>query len=726
MTKEMLEFERRRDRDDSPTEGPPSKASGLDVRREMIVHVVTTAAERLLDQGDIYHFAAGVAALIREHLGLDQFAIIRVDRSAGMAYHLGHAATFDWPINPGYRQPLEIGITGRAARTGKSVFVADVKSDPDYVAVVDGVRSEIVVPVMHGGELLALINSEALRPESIESNLTLLESIAAALAPLLARAVRDHKRDEVLRRAERQAQQLAIINEVARIALLDLELRPMLQRVIEALSSKFGWEFVAVVTIDSERGVFTCEAVTSRYPTVIDVGYCRAIGTGIVGEVALTGCPILVDDVRRFPNYVETTSGVLSELCVPVKQGDRVIAILNLESSRYAAFQDQLELLTTVADQVAGAIANARLYEEVVTRASHMEMMSELSRAALEAGELQLVLDRVVNYIDEKFELCVESVMLLSDDGQLFEIAAHSRRTPIEAASGTWPVSGIAGRAVRSGQPQLVLDVTTDPDYIEIDPSVVAEFALPIRFQDRILGVMNLEASDVRTFSPDNVRVLQTLADQIAGAIHLASLNQRLLETNRLVQQKSQELELVNEELVMANRMLHRLSMHDGLTGVANRRHFDETLELEWRRAIRTGGTLSLIMVDIDRFKPYNDAFGHLQGDECLKQVAYALSGCVQRAGELVARYGGEEFALILPATTIEAAEGIARHARDAVIGMAVPQSPRAGGGVVTISAGVATLRPQMGQPSSHLIAAADHALYLAKRAGGNSVVRSS
>src|SRR6188768_925463 len=100
--------------------------------------------------------------------------------------------------------------------------------------------------------------------------------------------------------------QLEILNEVARIATLDLDLRPMLQRITDALASKFRWEFVALVTIDAERVAFVCEAVTSTVPTEIHVGYTRALGSGVVGHVAATAKAVLIDDVRTYPNYVET------------------------------------------------------------------------------------------------------------------------------------------------------------------------------------------------------------------------------------------------------------------------------------------------------------------------------------------------------------------------------------------------------------------------------------
>ena len=222
------------------------------------------------------------------------------------------------------------------------------------------------------------------------------------------------------------ARQLEAINEVARIATLDLELGPMTQRVTDALASRFEWEFVALIMV--EAGVFVCQAVTSATPTEIHVGYSRPIGSGVVGTVAATGQPILLDDVHTFPGYVETMPGTASEICVPVRHGGKLVAVLNLESTRPAAFHDQLPLLTIVADQLAGAIANARLFGEMRERARLMEMMSEVSRTALEANDLGDLLDRIVRYVAEHFP--VERVSIT-----LRDISAHAGQSHVVRTS---------------------------------------------------------------------------------------------------------------------------------------------------------------------------------------------------------------------------------------------------------------------------------------------------
>jgi len=174
------------------------------------------------------------------------------------------------------------------------------------------------------------------------------------------------------------------------------------------------------------------------------------------------------------------------------------------------------------------------------------------------------------------------------------------------------------------------------------------------------------------------------------------------------------------KKLLVANLELQRLTNLDGLTGLANRRYFDEYLNAEWLRARRQQTPFSVLMIDVDNFKHYNDTFGHVAGDTVLRKVAAALQGTIQRPTDLAARFGGEEFALLLPFTPAEGAQLLAEQARLAVESLAIPS---ANGKVVTISVGGASLTPERDGAALKLIEAADQALYEAKHLGKNQVV---
>jgi diguanylate cyclase (GGDEF)-like protein len=176
------------------------------------------------------------------------------------------------------------------------------------------------------------------------------------------------------------------------------------------------------------------------------------------------------------------------------------------------------------------------------------------------------------------------------------------------------------------------------------------------------------------------------------------------------------------EELRKANDILRHASSIDGLTGLANRRQFDETLDREWRRALREQASISLIMLDIDHFKAYNDNYGHQEGDDCLKKVAAVIAEVVKRPADTAARYGGEEFMVVLPDTDIRGAIELGERLRIAVEVLGVPHAHSSAASVVTISVGAATLVPEHGMESSRLVKLVDTALYAAKRDGRNRV----
>lgn len=199
-------------------------------------------------------------------------------------------------------------------------------------------------------------------------------------------------------------------------------------------------------------------------------------------------------------------------------------------------------------------------------------------------------------------------------------------------------------------------------------------------------------------------------------------LQRVVAERTALLNDLNARLARQTADLEEANRRLALLSRQDDLTGLVNRRTFNETLEMEWRRAQRFNRPLALLMADIDHFKAFNDAYGHLEGDACLSRVALALREGVGRAGDLVARYGGEEFAVILPGLDLSAALQVAQILHRRVEALAIPTAVSDVAPVVTVSLGAASCVPDRTRSPKDLLASADAALYEAKRKGRNRV----
>jgi diguanylate cyclase (GGDEF)-like protein/PAS domain S-box-containing protein len=180
------------------------------------------------------------------------------------------------------------------------------------------------------------------------------------------------------------------------------------------------------------------------------------------------------------------------------------------------------------------------------------------------------------------------------------------------------------------------------------------------------------------------------------------------------------ERKKTEEQVLLLQRELEELSFKDGLTGVANRRMFDSIMQVEWANARRNHQPLSLILLDIDYFKQYNDKYGHIQGDDCLKRVAHALSAVGTRARDFFARFGGEEFVLVLPETNAEAAEKIAERCRSAIFKLQIEHADSTAGQLLTISLGVGTIVPSHDAEPIVFIEAVDRLLYKAKQNGRN------
>ncbi|MFP4337753.1 MAG: sensor domain-containing diguanylate cyclase, partial [Halothece sp.] len=204
-----------------------------------------------------------------------------------------------------------------------------------------------------------------------------------------------------------------------------------------------------------------------------------------------------------------------------------------------------------------------------------------------------------------------------------------------------------------------------------------------------------------RHWQPTEVNLLKQLATQVGVAIHQAELYQQLQQ---------------------ANEKLEELAIKDGLTKLSNRRWFDEMLDQHWQRLQRDHKPLSLILCDIDEFKPFNDYYGHQVGDDCLIQVAKALQSVVHRPDDCVARYGGEEFGIILPATSKEKALIVAERARKAVADLKIPHAKSSGKPYVTLSLGISCVIPSEDHSRKALIRDADQALYKAKAQGRDRV----
>ncbi|MCG8910165.1 MULTISPECIES: PleD family two-component system response regulator [Pseudomonas] len=306
------------------------------------------------------------------------------------------------------------------------------------------------------------------------------------------------------------------------------------------------------------------------------------------------------------------------------------------------------------------------------------------------------------------------------------------------------PMIGEAVRRALADDPSIDFHFCSDPHQaialaIQIKPTVILQ-DLVMPGADGLSLVREYRASPATRDLP--IIVLSTKEDPaVKSAAFSAGANDYLVKLPDAIeliarvryhsrsylalQQRDEAYRALREsqqQLLETNLVLQRLMNSDGLTGLSNRRHFDEYLEMEWRRCLREQTQLSILLVDVDHFKAYNDTFGHVQGDEALRQVAGALRASASRPSDLPARYGGEEFVMVLPNTSPGGARLLAEKLRRSVQELNIRHELPSPGSPLTVSVGVATLIPQAGQTCRQLIELADQALYNAKHGGRNQV----
>jgi diguanylate cyclase (GGDEF)-like protein len=286
---------------------------------------------------------------------------------------------------------------------------------------------------------------------------------------------------------------------------------------------------------------------------------------------------------------------------------------------------------------------------------------------------------------------------------------------------------GATALAAGSGEAALDIFAQTRPDLIfldatlpDVDAFVVAQRIramenpgewTPIVFLANPGDVANLE-NGIAAGGDDYL--LKPVSEIVLGAKIRALQHIVLMRTSLIA--LTRKLDAANQELV-------RISSSDSLTGVANRRFFDEAISMEWRRARRHSNSIAMMMCDIDYFKLYNDTYGRQAGDDCLCKIAAAIRQHTERPSDIVARYRGEEFAIVLPETTIGGALMVAEKIRQAVNELNIPH-PASPEGRVTLSIGIASAAPGFDNPPDDLIQATEKALYRAQREGRDRVCR--
>ncbi len=490
---------------------------------------------------------------------------------------------------------------------------------------------------------------------------------------------------------QRKSAQLRLLAEVGRLVTESLDEKDILESTLEAIVTQYGYAEAAISLLASDD-TLEVTAISGTQDFGYRPGYRQKVGSGIIGYVAKTREAYLAGDVSQDPYYFSSAVRQGSAIGVPMLDKEYLLGVIYVESARKDELnQDDLQTLQTLANQVATSIQKARLQARTQEHLRVMTTLQSISHTVASSLELDQILKNVIRLLKDAFGYTYLSIYLLNDD--TLHLGAQLSY-PEDMLIHEIPITmGVIGRTARTRETQLVRNVEADSDFLRGAYEVKSEVAVPLLKEGKVLGVLNVESNSNRPLSENDVNLLNALAGSVAIAIDNARLHAEVKQ----------------------------MAMTDVVSGLANRRAFDELLELEITRATRYHQPLSLIILDLDSFKEYNDRWGHPAGDVRLKEIADLLRLNV-REPDVAARYGGEEFAVILPNTTkpgaIRLAERLRRSAEKSAPQKNEENCPVPG---YTISLGVATL-PDDALSLEELLLMADNAELMAKRLGKNRV----
>ncbi|MGF1522900.1 MAG: diguanylate cyclase domain-containing protein [Leptolyngbyaceae cyanobacterium] len=404
-------------------------------------------------------------------------------------------------------------------------------------------------------------------------------------------------------------------------------------------------------------------------------------------------------------NTIQSRSAIATEFRVPLSDGSvrwlsqrgRVFSNQQGEPVRFAGIAFDITVQKLAEAERLHQIRRERLIAEISQDISHSKNLRVILPRVLSEVRTFLGVDRLI-IIDLKRET-------------MGRVTQEDRATAVPSMLNwtlpqTWITNAQSFEQYQNGCSIAVSDIQAQ-NYTKTERDFLSEFqinaslTIPLLEDGKLHGLLSAHHSIAKNWQTEDWRLLGTLSTQVSMAMQRDRLHQ---------------------DLTRANRELKRLAYLDGLTKVANRLRFEQFMHQEWRRLARERAPLAIIMADIDYFKAYNDVYGHLAGDDCLRVIAQTLRGAVQRPADMVARYGGEEFAIVLPKTDVEGAKTVAEKIRLLVREQQIPHERSGLNRIVTLSLGVAVTLPHPLESPDTLIQKADQALYEAKKAGRDRI----
>lgn len=582
-------------------------------------------------------------------------------------------------------------VAGKVCETKKPRFIPDVLAlfreiSDDFTvewAGKEGLVSLVCAPLLLKDEPIGCLNVYYRNAQKSFQN----ESAMEFFTRLAALSIEYSK---LIHQSEDKTQVLTVLEEVGLLLTSSFDINEIMKVFLSTAVSITNTDAGALVLVD-DTGTKVLDAFEYNKGSNMPKRYVSTarLTNGISGEAIKTRKPVVIPDLNKCKNInpVSLDKKRAASVAVPLITRGKPIGILYVDSFTPRDFsRNEIDYLVILCNQAAIALNNTELYKKLTREAQEMTLLYEASQSFMSTLDFDKLLVNILERLKNTFGYLNLAILLVDEETQeLYPRSYINYPEYIKKLRFKIGRDGISGHVAETKKMYYCPDVSKDPYYIVGAEKAKSELCFPLMLGDRVIGTLDVESPEIDGFTENDMKLLSGLSAQIAVALY----NSQLFEQTKA------------------------LSLTDPLTSLPNRRSFDMFIEAEIRRAGRYHRSFSLLMVDFDNFKKYNDAFGHPAGDKILKKCSQLMKETI-RDVDFLGRYGGDEFISVLPETDSTFALEVAERMRKTIAAQSI--EPR-----ITLSIGIAAF-PQDSNSKNTLIEIADDACYEAKQLGGDCV----
>ncbi len=596
-------------------------------------------------------------------------------------------------LSPEYLKVVKVHkdqeIAGKVCQEKKPRFVSDVidlfkKLGDDFTiqwATKEGLTSLICAPLLLKDEPIGCLNIYYRSIKDTFENRTALDFFTRMAALSI-------EHSKLIHQSQEKTKKLTVLEEVGLVLTASFDINEIMAVFLPTAVLITESDAGGLILLDesAKKALGAYEYVKGRNLPRRDESSKR-LGENISERILKTRKPAVTSNTSKHDS-TDTTSGQDKRAAVagiPLIAREKMIGILYVDSFTPREFtRSDLDYLSTLCSQAAVAFDNTMLYKKITREAKEMSLLYDVSRSLISTLNFDQLLKNTLHILKETFGYLNLAIMLVDEEKQeLYPRSYINYPDYIKTLRFKIGKDGITGHVAGTKKMYYCPDVRNDRHYRFGAEEARSELCFPLMIGQRLIGVLDVESPEIDGFKSDDINMLQGLSAQIAIALDNARLYEEAKE----------------------------LSLTDPLTMLPNRRSFDISINAEIKRAMRYHRSFSILMIDLDDFKSYNDTFGHPQGDKILQKFSKMMKETI-RDVDFLGRYGGDEFIAVLPETDSTFAFEVAERMRKKIA--AQDLKPR-----VTLSIGVATF-PQDSNDKDMLVETADQACYEAKQLGGN------